>query len=110
MTRYRDFARPLLIASASILATLMTAGCTDLKPVQAQIDDLKSQISKVSGQTTAAESQARAAADAARSAETAAQHAQGTADFANSTANQNQQAIEAINEKIDRMFRKSVSK
>lgn len=110
MTRYRDFARPLLIASGSALATLMAAGCTDLKPVQAQIDDLKTQISKVSGQTTAAESQARAAADAARSAEAAAQHAQGTADFANSTAKQNQQAIEAINEKIDRMFKKSVSK
>jgi hypothetical protein len=64
----------------------------------------------VSGQITAAESQPRAAADAALSAEEAAQHAQSTTDSANSTAKQNQQAIEAINEKIDRMFNKSVSK
>ncbi len=110
MTRYRHSARSFLIASASVAATLMATGCTDLKPLQAQVDDLKSQIGKVSAQATAGESQARAAADAARSAAVSAQHAQSTADTANAMAKQNQQAIEGINEKIDRMFRKSVSK
>jgi hypothetical protein len=51
-----------------------------------------------------------AAGSSARSAATTAQQAQSTADKANAMAKSNQQAIEAINEKIDRMFKKSVSK
>jgi len=40
----------------------------------------------------------------------AASNAQRTADQAQSMASANQTAIQAINEKIDRMFKKSVSK
>src|ERR1700732_2267041 len=95
------------LAAACVIAF---SGCTDLKPIQAQLDDLKSQVSKLSPQIASAESQANGAAGTAQSAAAAAQHAQSTADTANATASKNQQAIEAINEKINRMFKRSISK
>jgi outer membrane murein-binding lipoprotein Lpp len=100
------------ILNASIVATCVIAfsGCTDLKPIQAQIDDLKSQVSKLQSDTAKSESDAQAALSAAQSASSAALSAQSTANQALSTAQQNATAIDAINEKIDRMFKKSVSK
>ncbi|HEY5264207.1 MAG TPA: alanine-zipper protein [Steroidobacteraceae bacterium] len=95
------------VAAACVLAF---AGCTDLKPVQAQIDDLKSQVSKLQGDTSKASSDAAAANSAAASASSAASGAQSTANQALSQSQSNSTAIEAINEKIDRMFKKSVSK
>jgi murein lipoprotein len=95
------------LAAACVIAF---AGCTDLKPIQAQIDDLKSQVSKLQGDTARASSDAAAAKAAAASAQSAASGAQSTANQALSTAQANSTAIEAINEKIDRMFKKSVSK
>ena len=47
---------------------------------------------------------------AAAAAQSAASGAQSTANQALSTGQSNSTAIEAINEKIDRMFKKSVSK
>jgi hypothetical protein len=98
----------LTLGAASLFVALQ--GCTDLKPVQAQLDDLKAQVNQIAPKIANADSQAMAAAGSARSAATTAQQAQGTADKANSTAKMNAQAIEAINEKLDRMFKKSVSK
>jgi murein lipoprotein len=95
------------IAAACILAF---TGCTDLKPIQAQIDDLKSQVSKLQTDTAKAESDAVAAKSAAASAGSAATGAQGTANQALAAAQANSTAIEALNEKIDRMFHKSLSK
>jgi hypothetical protein len=46
----------------------------------------------------------------ARSADSSAKQAQSTADKAKAQAQSNQQSIEAINEKIDRMFKKKLSK
>jgi uncharacterized protein (DUF3084 family) len=95
MTRYRD---PLFLASAmggAALFVLLASGRTDLKPVQAQLDDLKAQIGQFSPKVTRAYSEARTAAEAARSAATAAQQAQTTADKANATARRNQEALEA---------------
>lgn len=107
MTRYR---KQILLMGAAAVFVVLASGCTDLKPVQAQLDDLRSQVSKLSSQTASAESQASGAVNAAHSAASAAQHAQSTADAASATASKHQQAIEAINEKIDRMFKRSVSK
>jgi outer membrane murein-binding lipoprotein Lpp len=95
---------------AATLCVVFASGCTDLKPVQAQLDDLKSQVSKLAPLAASTESRAQGAMAAARSAAAAAQHAQSIADTAKSTANKNQQDITAINEKIDRMFKRSVSK
>ena len=92
-----------LKVSAAAACLLAFAGCQDLKPLQAQIDDLKSQISKVSGDTAKASS-------AAAAAQSTASGAQSTANQALSLGQANQTAIEAINEKIDRVFKKSVSK
>jgi hypothetical protein len=97
-----------ITAAAACFAAL--AGCQDLKPIQAQIDDLKAQVSKLSGDTAKASSDAAAANSAAASASQAAAGAQSTANQALSTAQSHQSAIDAINEKIDRVFKKSVSK
>ena len=110
MTRYRQYRTPIFLTGAATLCVVFGAGCTDLKPTQAQLDDLKSQVTKLSAQTASVERQANSAADAARAASSSAQHAKSTADTANSTATRNQQAIEAINEKIDRMFKHKLSK
>jgi outer membrane murein-binding lipoprotein Lpp len=107
MIQYRS---RIFMMGAATLCVVFASGCTDLKPIQAQLDDLKSQVSKLSPQIASAESQANGAAGTAHSAAAAAQHSQSTADTASATANKNQQAIEAINEKINRMFKRSVSK
>jgi Alanine-zipper, major outer membrane lipoprotein len=88
----------------------MFAGCTDLKPIQSQIDDLKSQVGKAQSDASKALSDGAAADHAAASAASAAAGAQSTANQALSNSQSNSTAIEAINEKIDRMFKKSVSK
>ncbi len=105
-----EYKSRLFVLAATTLCIVFASGCTDLKPIQAQLDDLKSQVGKLSPQIASAESQADGAAGTAHSAAAAAQHAQSTADTAKATANNNQQAIEAINEKINRMFKRSVSK
>jgi predicted ribosome quality control (RQC) complex YloA/Tae2 family protein len=107
MTKFRS---PIFIFGVATLCAVFASGCTDLKPVQAQLDDLKAQLSKIPPETASAESRAQGALSTAHSAAATAKAAQSTADSAKSTANKNQQAIEAINEKIDRMFKKSVSK
>jgi outer membrane murein-binding lipoprotein Lpp len=107
MTKYRS---PILIMGAATLCVVFASGCTDLKPIQGQLDDLKTQVGRLSTQPASAESQAQGAMNTAHSAAATAKGAQSTADSAKSTANKNQQAIEAINEKIDRMFKRSVSK
>ena len=99
-----------LKASLAVACVVAFAGCTDLKPVQAQIDDLKAQVSKLQGDTAKASSEAAAAQSAATAAQSAASGAQSTANQALLTGQSNSTAIEAINEKIDRMFKKSVSK
>src|ERR1700683_2309979 len=71
------------LAAACVIAF---AGCTDLKPIQAQIDDLKSQVSKLQGDTARASSDAAAAHAAANAAQSAASGAQSTAKQALSTA------------------------
>jgi outer membrane murein-binding lipoprotein Lpp len=101
---------PSLKASVVAACVIAFAGCTDLKPIQAQIDDLKSQVSKLQSDTAKALSDAAAAHSAAASAASAASGAQSTANQAVAMGQSNSTAIEALNEKIDRMFKKSVSK
>jgi uncharacterized phage infection (PIP) family protein YhgE len=96
------------VLSLTVVAAL--AGCTDLKPTQASIDDLKGQVANLRPTISSAESSAQAASAAASKASQTAGNAQSTANQALSLAKTNQTAIEAINEKIDRMFKRSVSK
>jgi chromosome segregation ATPase len=107
MTKYRHW---IPIMGVTTLCIAFASGCTDLKPIQAQLDDLKAQVGRLNSETARIKSQADAAASAAQSAAAADKHAQSTAETASATASKNQRSIAAINEKIDRMFRHKLSK
>ena len=97
-------------AAAAVMTVVGLAACTDLKPLQADIADLKSQLSKAQGDIAAAKSSADGANTAAQSAGQAASGAQSTANQALAAAHASQSCCDATNEKIDRMFKRSVSK
>jgi outer membrane murein-binding lipoprotein Lpp len=112
-----------MIKIAAVAGFIALAGCTDLKPLQADIDSLKSQVGSLSSDVTALKndkadkSAVTAASSAASSASSAASAASAKADAAQSTANQAlsaaqtaQAGVNDLNEKIDRMFKRSVSK
>jgi outer membrane murein-binding lipoprotein Lpp len=107
------------IKIAAVAAFAALAGCTDLKPLQADIDSLKTQVGALSSDVAAlkADRTAANAATAAGAANTAAGAASSKADSAQNTANQAltaaqsaQTGVNDLNEKIDRMFKRSVSK
>jgi len=95
------------MSKACILALLlMTAGCTDLKPMQAQLADLQAQVKQL--QTDLAKSSSAAAAANKTTAASAAA-ASGAAKQALSTAQSNSAALDELNAKIDQMFKKRPS-
>jgi type II secretory pathway component PulM len=82
---------------------VITAGCTDLKPLEARIEDLQQQVNKL--QTDSAKSSSNAtAANKATAASAAA--ASSDAKQALSIAEANTAAIDKLNAKIDQMFKK----
>lgn len=95
---------------AIITAGLLVTGCTDLKPLQTQIDDQKSQVSRISADTAAAKAASDAATADARAASQSAGGAQSAANQALAAAQASQSCCDATSEKMDRMFRRSVSK
>jgi murein lipoprotein len=97
-------------AAAAVVAVIGLAACQDIKPLQADIADLKAQLAKVQGDVSAAKSSADQANSAASSANQAASGAQSTANQAVAAAHASQSCCDATNEKIDRMFKRSVSK
>jgi hypothetical protein len=119
------------IKIAAVAAFAALAGCTDLKPLQADIDSLKTQVGKLSSDIatvkadqatantniTAATNAGRTAGTTATAAQTAANAASSKADAAQATANAASAKADAasaavadLNTKVDRMFQKSVSK
>src|SRR3569833_4168973 len=98
----------LKVAAVAVVAAL--AGCQDLKPLQADVADLKSQVAKLQSDVAAAKSSAGQANSAAQAANQAASSAQSTANQALAAAQASQSAVDATNEKIDRMFKRSISK
>ncbi len=100
----------MLVKAAAVAVVVALAGCTDLKPLQAQVDDLKSQVSKLQSEVQGANSAAAQASSKADAANTAAAGAQSTANQALAAAQAAQAAVDATNEKIDRMFKRSISK
>src|SRR5262245_37472842 len=98
----------LKVAAVAVVAGL--AGCQDLKPLQADVDNLKSQVAKLQSDTSAAKSSADQANSTASAANQAASSAQSTANQALAAAQASQSAVDATNEKIDRMFKRSISK
>ena len=98
----------LKLAAAAVVVGLV--GCTDLKPLQAEVADLKSQVGKLQSDVQSAKQSADQANSAAQSASQAASGAQSTANQALAASQASQSCCDATNEKIDRMFRRSVSK
>ena len=92
------------------LAAMGLSGCTDLTPVQNQIKDLSSQVSRLSSEQAAMKSTLDGTARSARDAESAANSAASKADQALALAQSNQRSIDATNEKINRMFKRHLSK
>jgi outer membrane murein-binding lipoprotein Lpp len=97
----------ILAPSVFILSLLGAAGCTDLKPLEAQVDELKQQVTHLSSDQQALKAATDGAAHTASTAQSAAAQAQNHADAAALAAQIAQQGVEEINEKIDRMFKRS---
>ncbi len=100
------------IGTASLLLLTLSA-CQNTKA----IDEVRALATKAGQDAAAAQTTANSASSAASAANKAAATAQTTADKAQTTANQALQAaktaqagVDATNEKLDRMFKQSVSK
>ena len=99
--------------SIAALVLVFAAGCQDTKA----LDEVKAATAKAQQDATSALSAANSASNAANSAASAAAAAKSAADGAQSTANQalqaaqaSQSCCDATNQKLDRMFKHSVSK
>ena len=93
-----------------LVGTVLTSACTDLKPIQAEIAGLRSSIEKQNSENATLKSSIDAAAQAASQASQAAQTASAEANRATAAAQASQQCCDANTERMDRMFRRSVSK
>jgi outer membrane murein-binding lipoprotein Lpp len=82
---------------------VMAAGCTDLKPLEARIDELQSQVNKLQADIAKSSNNA-AAANSATAASVAT--ASRDAKQALSIGEANTAAIDKLNAKIDQMFKK----
>lgn len=98
------------LAGVAIVLSSALAGCTDLTPLQNQVKDLQSQVARLSQEQAATKSSADAAAGSAREATNAANGASSKADQALALAQSDKQSIDDINEKMERMFRRRLSK
>ena len=85
--------------AAAVLA--LGAGCTDLKPLQAEVDSLKSQVARLSGDMDGVKTAADGASRAAAAAQQAATSAQNSANQALSAAQAAQQCCDANSAKMD---------
>jgi type II secretory pathway component PulM len=93
-----------LKAKAAIFTLLMVAaGCTDLKPLEARIEDLQSQVDKLQADLAKSSSNA---ATANKAAAASASAAASDAKQALSIAEANTAAIDKLNAKIDQMFKR----
>jgi hypothetical protein len=95
-----------LKAGIAALCLVAAAGCVSQKSV----DEARAVADKAVQDAAAAKAAADAAAASANSAKSAAAAAQSTANQALQAAQASQACCDATNEKIDRMFKKSVSK
>jgi len=95
-----------LKAGVAALLLITAAGCATTKDVQ----EARAAADKAAQAAAAAQQAADSASKAASSAKSAADGAQSTANQALQASQSSQACCDATNEKIDRMFKKSVSK
>lgn len=104
----------MIVKARAMVVLALTCGaasaCTDLKPLQADIDGLKSQVTSLQTAVAGAKQSADSAGSAAQSASQAASAAQSTANQATAAAQSSQSCCDTTNEKLDRMFKRSVAK
>jgi hypothetical protein len=100
-------------AGAAALVLLSMAGCQSSKA----LDEVRALAQKADQNAAAAQASANSASQSASTAANAASAAKSAADNAQSTANQALQVaqtaqlnVDTINERTDRMFRKTVAK
>lgn len=99
------------VALAGTVATVsMLCGCTDLTPLQNQVKDLQSQVARLSQEQAAMKTTVDNTARTARDAADTANRASSKADQALALAHTNQTSIEGLSEKLDRMFKRRLSK
>ncbi len=99
--------------TAALMMVVGLSGCasTDsVKKAQATADEAKSLAQQASSDATAAKSTADSAASAAADAKRMAANAQNTANSAAQAAAAAQSCCDANSEKLERMFKKSMSK
>lgn len=89
-----------------VMTLVAAAGCTDLKPLEARMDELQAQVTKL--QSDLAKSANNAAAANKTTAASAAA-ASNDAKQALSIGEKNTASIDALNAKIENMFRKRPS-
>jgi type II secretory pathway component PulM len=92
-----------MVKGCIFVLLVLAAGCTDLKPLEARIEDLQEQVNKL--QANLAQS-ASNATTANRATAASAAVASDEAKRALSIAESNTAAIDKLNTKIDQMFRK----
>jgi chromosome segregation ATPase len=85
------------------ISLAVVSGCTDLKPLQDQIDDLTSRLDQLQRDT-------KSAARAANAATASATDMQKTIGQLESATQSNTEAITALSDKIDQMFKRPMTK
>lgn len=99
--------RMAAFASAMVICL---AGCENLDPLKADVSGLKTQVSRLQSQLETTRKAADDANAAAAAANQAASGAQSTASQALAGAQSGQACCNAMSEKLERAFRRSISK
>lgn len=93
------------IGALLVVAEAALSGCVDLRPVQAQIDDLRLQVAQLQKETATATATANAAA-----ANASVNGVQKIIRQVQSATQNNAKAITALSDKIDQMFKRPLTK
>lgn len=98
------------IALGLVASGLFLTGCVDLKPLQAQVDGLSKQVGKVEADVSSLNSRVTAVEDRVTVATADAANAKSVANVAAADAAAAKAATAQVDEKIDRMFKRSMQK
>ena len=101
-----------LIRAVTIVAMSVAGpvGCADLTPLETDVKDLKAEVVTLQSQTQEVRHSADQATASSRSAADAASAAQKSANDALAMAQSSQGHVDALNEKLDRMFKRKLEK